>query len=115
MSTIRTYNVEAGLPTLDEARRLVAAEIKLAQREGGKVLKVIHGYGSSGKGGVLCDGLRKSFRLRKKEGVIKDFIAGEDCSIFNDTVLALLEAVPELRSDPDLGATNEGVTIIWLK
>jgi hypothetical protein len=60
MSTIRTYNVEAGLPTLDEARRMVAAEIKQAKREGGKVLKVIHGYGSTGKGGVLCDGLRKS-------------------------------------------------------
>jgi len=26
-----------------------------------------------------------------------------------------LEAVPELRGDPDLGATNEGVTVLWLK
>ena len=115
MNTIQTYNVEAGLPTLDEARRLVIAEIKRAKREGIKVLKVIHGYGSSGKGGALCVGLHKSFGLRKKEGVIKDFVAGDDFSIFNDTVLSLLEAVPELRSDPDLGATNEGVTILWLK
>jgi hypothetical protein len=23
--------------------------------------------------------------------------------------------VPELRGDPDLGAINEGVTILWLK
>ena len=23
--------------------------------------------------------------------------------------------VPELRGDPDLNATNEGVTILWLK
>jgi hypothetical protein len=58
--------VEAGLPTLDEARRLVIEEIKGAKREGVKVLKVIHGYGSSGKGGALYVGLRKSFRLRKK-------------------------------------------------
>ena len=65
------------------------------------MLKVIHGYGSSGKGGALCFGLRKSFGLRKKEGAIKDFIAGEDFSIFNNTVLALLETVPELRGDPD--------------
>ena len=34
MSVIRTYNVEAGLPTLDEARRLVIEEIKRAKREG---------------------------------------------------------------------------------
>jgi hypothetical protein len=115
MSVIRTCNAEAGRPTLDEARRLVIEEIKQAKREGMKVLKVIHGYGSTGKGGTLCFGLRKSFGLRKKEGVIKDFIAGEDFSIFNDRVLALLEAVPALRGDPDLGATNEGVTIVWLK
>ncbi len=115
MSVIRTVNVEAGLPTLDEARRLVAAEIKRAKHDGAKVLKVIHGYGSSGKGGALCVGLRKSFRLRKKEGVIKDFITGEDFTIFNPAALDLLDAVPALRGDPDLGATNEGVTVLWLK
>jgi len=59
--------------------------------------------------------LRRSFGLRKKEGAIKDFVAGEDGTIFNDVVLALLEAVPELRGDPDLGTINEGVTILWLK
>jgi hypothetical protein len=115
MSAVRTYNVEARLPMLEEARRLVIAEIKRARREGVRVLKVIHGYGSSGKGGALCVGLRKSFRLRKKEGAIMDCIPGEEFSIFNGTVLALLEAVPELRGDPDLNATNEGVTILWLK
>ena len=47
--------------------------------------------------------------------MIKDFVAGEDFSIFNEKVLDLLEAVPDLRGDPDLGATNEGVTILWLK
>ena len=114
MSAIRTCNVEAGLPTLEEARRLVIEDIKRARREGVRVLKVIHGYGSSGKGGALCVGLRKSFRLRKKEWVIREFIPGEDFSIFNDRVLALLEAVPELRGDPDLNATNEGITVLWL-
>jgi hypothetical protein len=115
MSVVLTFNVEAGLPTLDEARRLVIDEIKRAKGAGARVLKVIHGYGSSGKGGALCVGLRKSFRLRKKEGVIRGFIEGEDFTIFNETVLALLEAVPELRGDSDLGAINEGVTVLWLK
>jgi hypothetical protein len=31
------------------------------------------------------------------------------------TVLALLEAVPELRGEPDLGAINQGVAIFLLK
>src|SRR6266536_2369348 len=96
MNAIKTLNIEQSLPTLEEARRQVIDEIRRAKREGVRVLKIIHGYGSSGKGGALCVGLRKSFKLRKKEGVIRDFIAGEDFSIFNPTVLALLDAVPEL-------------------
>jgi hypothetical protein len=115
MKVCATFNVEASFPTLDEARRLVIDEIKSAKRKGFKVLKIIHGYASSGKGGALCTGLRKSFGLRKKEGVIKDFLAGEDFSIFNNATLSLLEAVPELRGDSDLNATNGGVTILWLK
>lgn len=115
MGAFRTFNVEAGLPILEEARRLVAHEIRQAKREKVRVLKIIHGYGSSGKGGVLCTGLRKSFQLRKKESVIKDFFRGEDFSIFNSAVLAMLEAVPEVRGDQDLNATNEGVTVLWLK
>jgi len=114
MSAIRVFNAEADRPTLDEARRLVLAEIKRAKQEGAKVLKVIHGYGSSGKGGRLCTGLRKSFRLRRKEHVIRDFIPGEDFSIFDVRVQVLLEAIPELRGDPDLNATNEGITMLWL-
>src|SRR2546425_7725169 len=66
MSATETFNVEAALPTLEEARRQVIDEIRRAKREGVRVLKIIHGYGSSGKGGTLCVGLRKSFGLRKK-------------------------------------------------
>jgi hypothetical protein len=43
------------------------------------------------------------------------FTTGEDFSIFYETVLKLLEAVAELRGDPDLDATNEGGTVVWLK
>jgi hypothetical protein len=112
---LRTFNVESGMPSLDEGRRQVIGEIRRAKQQGVRVLKVIHGWGSSGKGGKLCHGLRKSFALRKKEGMIKEFVSGEEFSIFNKTVLAMLEAVPELRGDPDLDSTNEGVTVLWLK
>jgi hypothetical protein len=115
VSLVRTVNIEAGFPTLEEARKKLAAAIRDGKRSGARVVKVIHGYGSTGKGGTLCFGLRKSLALRKKEGLIKDFIKGEDFSIFNQRVLELLEAVPELRADPDLSAVNEGVTLVWLR
>jgi len=115
LSLVRTINVEADLPSLDEARRRVMEAIRDARRSGVRALKIIHGYGSSGKGGKLNVGLRKSFALRKKEKVIKDFIPGEDFSIFEDRVLELLEAIPALRADSDLNSTNEGITIVWIK
>jgi hypothetical protein len=112
---LRTLNIESGWPSLDDARRQVIDEIRRAKKEGVRVLKVIHGYGSSGKGGTLNHGLRKSFALRKKEGVIRDFIPGESFDIFNAAVLQLLELAPALRGDPDLGQANLGITIVWLK
>jgi len=112
---IRIYNVEADLPTLDQARRLVIEEIRRAKRDRVRVLKIIHGYGSSGTGGRLAVGLRKSFALRKKEGAILDAIPGEDFSIFQPRTMALLEAVPKLKGDLDLNQVNEGITIVWLK
>lgn len=113
---MRTYNVEAGMPTVDEARRLVIEEIRRAKREGARALKIIHGYGSSGKGGSLYTALRKSFALRKKEGVIKDFIAGENFSLFDAATLAFLEATSnESRGDFDLNSNNPGITVLWLK
>jgi hypothetical protein len=71
---LKICNVESNFPSLDEARRTVLDEIRKYKREGVRALKIIHGYGSSGKGGTLHHGLRKSFALRKKEGVIRDFI-----------------------------------------
>ena len=47
---------------------------------------------------------------------IPDTINGLPVTSIGDSAFyALLEAVPELRGDRDLGATNEGITIIWLK
>jgi hypothetical protein len=112
---LKTINIEFDFPTLDEARRRVIAEVRESKKRGVRVLKVIHGYGSSGQGGVLCVGLRKSFRLRRKEGVIRDYVAGEDFGVFNAVTLQMLEEVPELRGDSDLGRVNEGVTLVWLK
>ena len=76
-------------------------------------MKIIHGYGSPGQDGTLCLGLRKSFSLRKKEGVIRESIAGEDFSIFSERTMSLPEAVPTLRGDPDLNAI--GVTVLGLQ
>lgn len=115
MSSVWLLNLETDFPTLEEARKRLQAEIKRSHHSSTRVIKVIHGYGSTGQGGTLRFGLRKSLNLRRKERLIKDFIPGEDFSIFNPRALILIEAVPDLRGDPDLDAINEGVTFVWLR
>jgi len=69
------------------------------RREGAESDSRIRLIRTSGK---LCIGLSKSFGLRKKEGVIKDFIAGEDFSISTTRCWPCWKRCPQLRGDPDL-------------
>ena len=111
---IRVVLIKAGLPTAEEARARLSAEIERARASGVQVLKVIHGYGSSGVGGRLRDAIRRSLQKRKKEGKIRCFVSGEKWTIFEDAARELLELCPELQKDPDLNGYNEGVTFVLI-
>ena len=112
--SLRVLNLEAGHPTLDEARRRLLAEMDAAKSRGSRLLKVIHGYGSTGSDGVLCVGIRRSLRLRVKEGKVTIFVPGERFS--SDAVEArdLVKRHPFLRGDRDFNRSNPGVTIVEL-
>ena len=114
MPCFDTLNIEKNLPTVDQARQMLTAYLDKAKRSGIRVCKVIHGYGSSGVGGKLRIGLRKSLAIKKANGSIKDYVPGEDWNIFNETSRKILDACPELSRDTDLGRHNNGITLILL-
>lgn len=114
MSRIKTLNIKAGLPTVEEARQILIAELKLAKQSGLLGVKVIDGYGSTGKGGALRGALRSSLLRRKKEGLVTRVIFGEKWSVFEEDTRYAIERCPELRGDRDLNRSNEGVTIALL-
>jgi len=47
-------------------------------------------------------------------GQIRGCIFGEDWAKSNDQTWRLLQAQPELKSDPDLGRQNQGITIVLI-
>jgi hypothetical protein len=81
--SIVIINVEEGLPTLEEARARLKVELDMCRNRDIQAAKIIHGYGSSGVGGVLRLGIRKSLISRRKEGQIKAVIFGEKWDIFD--------------------------------
>ena len=111
---VRTINLKEDLPTVEEARKQLINELILAKRQGVSALKLIHGYGSSGVGGKIKDGIRRSLALRKKEGKIKSYVSGEEWDIFEERSRDILEQCPELSGDSDLNRHNSGITIVLL-
>ena len=114
MSTVITLNIKSDMPTVDEARRRLIIELQRAKAKGAKAMKLIHGYGSTGVGGKLRDGLRSSLSRRRKEGLIQSWVAGEKWDPFDPVSQAMLDACPELARDRDIGQGNPGVTIVLL-
>jgi Smr domain-containing protein len=109
-----TLNLEAGLPTVDEARRRLLSEMQSARARGVRVMKVIHGWGSSGEGGKLGPAIRKSLRLRVKEGQASSVVPGERFSSDSNEGRELLQRYPALRNDRDFNRANPGITLVEL-
>ena len=58
-ASILTINLEQGMPTVEQAKQRLIAELGRARASGTKAVKLIHGYGSSGVGGKLRIGIRQ--------------------------------------------------------
>lgn len=110
----RTVNLEAGRPTVDLALHRLTEVIDDAIRNKIAVLTIIHGYGSSGKGGVIREECRKTLDHLKNSGTIKEYIAGENFHKKHHQVRSLLQRFPRLRSDFNLNRNNKGITLVVL-
>jgi hypothetical protein len=110
----KTVNLEAGHPILDVALARMHEIIDDAIRNDVRVLTLIHGYGSSGKGGVIRSECRKMLDFLKSKSVIGDYIGGEDFNKRTGTVKSLLRRYPQLAADKHLNRGNRGITLVIL-
>ncbi len=115
MAQVRVVNIEEGMPTVDQAIRRLTFELRTAKAHQIRVIKLIHGYGSSGTGGKLRIELRKYLDRQRQLGQVSGFVPGEQFTIFEADARNLLTACPELRSDRDLERHNNGITYVLLK
>ena len=105
-------NLEENRPTVNRMRLRLDRTLALARSEGTAILKLIHGYGSTGVGGALRLAVHSSLLRYKESGLIRDFIDGEDFRVSNQATWDLLKRMPEMKQDRDLGRGNKGITIV---
>ncbi len=111
---IKTVNLKSDMPSVNEALLRLDHELALARQENAKLLKVIHGYGSTGVGGEIRVAVQKRLLLLARDGSIRGCIFGENWSKSDDATWRLLRAHSALKNDADLGRRNRGITIVWL-
>lgn len=111
---IKTVNLEDGMPPVEEARLRLDYELNLARREQVTALRVIHGYGSSGKGGALRGAIQLRLRELRESGELREVIYGEDWRVSDEASWKWLQRYPEWKKDSDLGRGNKGISIVIL-
>lgn len=107
-------NLEEGMPTVANARIKLDQALRTAKSRKVKVVKIIHGYGSSGKGGAIKRDVQAFLTQKKSSGNIRGFVPGERFSPFDAHARAMLDQCPELAKDSDYSRGNDGITIVLL-
>ncbi len=110
----KTVNLEAGRPVVEVALNRCREAIDDAIVNKISVITLIHGYGSSGKGGVIRSECRKTLDYMKSKRIISDYIAGEDFHKRSGRVRAILQRYTQLAKDRNLNQGNQGVTLVIL-
>lgn len=109
----RTINLEAGRPQVLQALARLERQLVEARDQGCRVLTLIHGYGSSGSGGVIREAVRRQLRCWLDQGRIAAWLPGEDLSR-RVVRQAPWRRYPLLERHDGLGRGNRGITLVML-
>ncbi len=110
----RVVNLEKGLPTVNQALARLDKELETATLQGYRVVTLIHGYGSSGKGGAIKKSVRRQLEYYRHLGRINDIIGGEQFNNRSGIGRQLVRRFPVLATHSDLNRANPGVTLVVL-
>ena len=113
-ASIPRLNLEEGMPVVSEALdrlRMGIQEMKVSRV---KIIKLIHGYGSTGRGGKIRGGVREELAVMKRKRMIRDYIPGENFGPMDAASRNLAEQYKTVTKDPDYGRINHGITIVVL-
>ncbi len=107
-------NIKADMPAAQDAVKRVTYYIRSGKALGYAAVKLIHGYGSTGRGGRIRSEVRRYLEDQKRRRLIRDYIPGEDFSIFDEATRHAFSLCGEPRGDPDLERSNNGITVVLL-
>jgi hypothetical protein len=111
---IVTLNLEKDLPRVEEALAALDRQIAAARMEGVTLIRVIHGWGSSGTGGKIRTAVRRQLETNARTRHIRGFLPGERYSESTSGGRNLLATHTSLRASLRTDRENPGITFVEL-
>lgn len=111
---IKNIDLKKGMPFVDEALATLSLELDLARSQGVKVLRIIHGYGSSGTGGKIKQAVIQELTSLSRARKVRTYVVGDRYSEDTDQGRDLLSQFPDLRSTLVSDRHNPGITFVQL-
>ena len=109
-----SINLKEGLPTVAGALAKLKRELNEAKSERRKLVRIIHGYGSTGVGGEIRLAVRKQLQTLLSAKKIQSFLPGDDYSDRTIAGNALVSRHYALRSSLKTDKNNPGITFVEL-
>jgi hypothetical protein len=112
--TLKEFDIHHGLPSVEVALQSLEMFIKLSKNNS-SVIKIIHGYGSTGKGGLIKIACRAEIEKKYRQGIVKAYIPGEAISTpmgFDETIRLYQKLI---QTDSDYRKGNDGITYVFFK
>lgn len=107
-------NLEAGLPSAEQSLERLERTLREARSCKAKVVRLIHGYGSTGRGGKIRDAVRRELGRKLARGEICAVVHGDNYSSTTNAGRDLLSRFKELKTTERSDSSNPGLTIIEL-
>jgi hypothetical protein len=112
---IQTINLEMNMPSSDEALERFHIQIEKLRSKGLRVVKVIHGHGSSGKGGIIRHAFRNAMEYGLWREYVLDVYYGEILSPKSSSFQELTKTYPAIKKSITKDIyNNPGITLLVL-
>ena len=114
-ATVATIDLEAGLPTVEEALARLKARLDAAELAGAGLVRVIHGWGSAtGGGGKIRPVVRRWLEAQVASGRYRSVLPGDAYSRTEPAGRNLLRRFPDLDFAERQDRRNPGITFVEL-
>ena len=102
------------MPLVEEALNRMSLGLQEMRVSRVKAVKLLHGYGRTGRGGKIRASVRSELPAMKRRKQIRDYIPGEDFGPTDAAARGLADRDSAVTRDPDYGRMNHGITVVVL-